>query len=84
VTRGGTPRSRSLPFFCFGRSSARTYPPRLIGIFDTPEDIPFLNHLILREIVSRTLRTPQGERLRAILPTTANIPLLPGNCDGDH
>ncbi len=30
------------------------------------EDIPFLSHLIEREIVYRILRTPQGERLRAI------------------
>lgn len=39
---------------------------RLIALMDTPEDIPFLSHLIEREIVYRILRTPQGERLRAI------------------
>jgi AraC-like DNA-binding protein len=39
---------------------------RLIEILDTPEDIPFLSPLIQREIVYRVLRTPQGERLRAI------------------
>jgi AraC-like DNA-binding protein len=39
---------------------------RLIELLDTPEDIPFLSHLIQREIVYRILRTPQGERLRAI------------------
>ncbi len=39
---------------------------RLIDLLDTPEDIPFLSHLIQREIVYRILRTPQGERLRAI------------------
>jgi AraC-like DNA-binding protein len=39
---------------------------RLIDILDTPEDIPFLSHLIQREIVYRILRTPQGDRLRAI------------------
>jgi AraC-like DNA-binding protein len=39
---------------------------RLIDLLDTPEDIPFLGHLIQREIVYRILRTPQGERLRAI------------------
>lgn len=39
---------------------------RLIDLLDTPEDIPFLSHLILREIIYRVLRTPQGKRLRAI------------------
>jgi AraC-like DNA-binding protein len=39
---------------------------RLIDLLDTPEDIPFLSHLIEREILYRILRTPQGERLRAI------------------
>jgi AraC-like DNA-binding protein len=42
---------------------------RLIDLLDTPEDIPFLGHLIQREIVYRILRTPQGERLRAIATT---------------
>jgi AraC-like DNA-binding protein len=42
---------------------------RLIELLDTPEDIPFLSHLIEREIVYRILRTPQGERLRAIATT---------------
>jgi AraC-like DNA-binding protein len=39
---------------------------RLLDLLDTPEDIPFLSHLIQREIVYRILRTPQAERLRAI------------------
>lgn len=39
---------------------------RLIDLLDTPEDIPFLSHLIQREIVYRILRTPQAVRLRAI------------------
>ena len=39
---------------------------RLIDLLNTPEDIPFLGPLIQREIVYRILRTPQGERLRAI------------------
>ena len=39
---------------------------RLIELLETPEDIPFLSHLIQREIVYRILGTPQGERLRAI------------------
>lgn len=39
---------------------------RLLDLLDTPEDIPFLGPLIQREIVYRILRTPQGERLRAI------------------
>lgn len=42
---------------------------RLIDLLDTPDDIPFLNFLIQREIVYRILRTPQGERLRAIATT---------------
>src|SRR5258708_5498159 len=39
---------------------------RLLELLETPEDIPFLSHLIQREIVYRILRTPQAERLRAI------------------
>jgi AraC-like DNA-binding protein len=39
---------------------------RLIDLLEIPEDIPFLSHLIQREIVYRILRTPQGKRLRAI------------------
>lgn len=39
---------------------------RLIDLLDAPDDIPFLSHLIHREILYRVLRTPQGERLRAI------------------
>jgi len=39
---------------------------RLIELLDAPEDIPFLGPLIQREIIYRVLRTPQGERLRAI------------------
>jgi len=39
---------------------------RLIEILDAPEDIPFLGPLVQREIIYRILRTPQGERLRAI------------------
>jgi hypothetical protein len=38
-------------------------------LIELPEDIPFLSHLIQREIVYRILRTPQGERLRAIATT---------------
>ena len=40
---------------------------RLLDLLDTPEDIPFLSSLAQREIVYRILRTPQGERLRAIV-----------------
>jgi len=42
---------------------------RLLELLATPEDIPFLGHLIQREIIYRILRTPQGERLRAIATT---------------
>lgn len=39
---------------------------RLVGLLDTPEDIPFLSGLIEREIIYRLLRSPQGKHLRAI------------------
>ena len=42
---------------------------RLIDLLETPEDIPYLGHLIQREIIYRILCTPQGERLRAIATT---------------
>lgn len=42
---------------------------RLIELLESPKDIPFLSHLIQREIVYRLLRSPQGERLRAIATT---------------
>lgn len=45
---------------------------RLVDLLDTPEDIPFLEHLIEREIIYRILRTQQGERLRAIA-TSGNL-----------
>jgi AraC-like DNA-binding protein len=45
---------------------------RLVDLLDTPEDIPFLHHLIEREIIYRILRTPQGDRLRAIA-TSGNL-----------
>jgi AraC-like DNA-binding protein len=42
---------------------------RLMELLDSPEDIPFLSHLIQREIIYRILKTPQGARLRAIATT---------------
>lgn len=42
---------------------------RMIGLLQTPEDIPFLSYLMQREVVYRILRTPQGERLRSIATT---------------
>jgi AraC-like DNA-binding protein len=39
---------------------------RLVDLLDTPRDIPFLSHLIQREIIYRLLRSPQGMHLRAI------------------
>jgi AraC-like DNA-binding protein len=39
---------------------------RLIGLLNTPDDIPFLSPLIQREIVYRILRSAEGQRLRAI------------------
>lgn len=45
---------------------------RLLDLLDSPEDIPFLLHLIEREIIYRVLRTPQGQRLREIA-TSGNL-----------
>jgi AraC-like DNA-binding protein len=45
---------------------------RLIELLDAPEDIPFLKHLIERELIYRILQSPQGERLRAIA-TAGNL-----------
>jgi AraC-like DNA-binding protein len=39
---------------------------RMIELLNTPEDVPFLGHLLQREIIYRILRTPQAGRLRAI------------------
>ena len=39
---------------------------RLLDLFSTPEDIPFLSGFIEREIIYRILRGPEGARLRAI------------------
>lgn len=42
---------------------------RLMELLETPEDIPFLSHLIEGEIIYRILKTPQGVRLRTIATT---------------
>jgi AraC-like DNA-binding protein len=39
---------------------------RLMDLLDTPQDIPFLSEPIQREIIYRVLRSPEGQRLRAI------------------
>jgi AraC-like DNA-binding protein len=39
---------------------------RLIDLLNKPQDIPFLSPLIQREIIYRILRSPEGQRLRAI------------------
>lgn len=39
---------------------------RLLDLLETPEDIPFLAGMIVREIIYRILRGPEGARLRAI------------------
>jgi len=39
---------------------------RLLGLLDTPADIPFLSGLLQREILYRVLRSPMGKHLRAI------------------
>jgi transcriptional regulator GlxA family with amidase domain len=39
---------------------------RLLDLLNTPHDIPFLSDQIQREIIYRILRSPEGQRLRAI------------------
>lgn len=39
---------------------------RLVGLLNTPADIPFVGNLLKREIVYRLLRSPQGAHLRTI------------------
>ncbi|HTP89160.1 MAG TPA: AraC family transcriptional regulator [Bryobacteraceae bacterium] len=39
---------------------------RLLDLLDKPQDIPFLGSLIVREIIYRVLRGPQGRHLREI------------------
>jgi AraC-like DNA-binding protein len=39
---------------------------RLLDLLNSPQDIPFLNGLIQREIIYRILRGPEGARLRAV------------------
>ena len=39
---------------------------RLLDLLRAPHDIPFLSGLIVREIIYRVLRSPEGARLRAI------------------
>ena len=39
---------------------------RLLGLLETPRDIPFLSSLMQREIIYRILRGPAGKHLRAI------------------
>jgi len=39
---------------------------RLLGLLDTPADIPFLSGLMQREVLYRVLRSPLGKHLRAI------------------
>ena len=40
---------------------------RLLDLLENPQDIPYLQPLIHREIVYRILRTPQAESLRAVV-----------------
>jgi AraC-like DNA-binding protein len=39
---------------------------RLVDLLNAPPDIPFVSGLIQREIIYRILRSPEGQRLRAI------------------
>ncbi len=51
-----------------GKTSAKMLDAcsRLLGLLETPRDIPFLNSLMQREILYRLLRGPVGKHLRAI------------------
>ncbi|MDQ9875741.1 AraC family transcriptional regulator, partial [Acinetobacter baumannii] len=40
---------------------------RLIKLLDTPQDIPILSPLIIKEIFYRLLMSPQGDRLKRIV-----------------
>lgn len=42
---------------------------RLLKLLDTPQDIPILSPLIIKEIFYRLLMSPQGERLKRIVAT---------------
>jgi AraC-like DNA-binding protein len=61
----GQPHGRGI---AIGKTTIALLQPcsRLLGLLDTPEDIPFMSKLIQREIVYRLLRGPQGNRLRGI------------------
>jgi AraC-like DNA-binding protein len=69
VQRSGERRGLAVGHITPGLLSAGL---RLIQLLDAPEDIPFLKHLIERELIYRILQTPQGERLRAIA-TAGNL-----------
>jgi len=51
-----------------GKTSAELFDAcfRLLDLLDAPQDIPFLGHLIQRELIYRLLRGPLGKHLRAI------------------
>src|SRR6266550_261829 len=63
--RDGQPQGRGI---AIGKTNVDLLQPcsRLLGLLDTPEDVPFMSNLIQREIVYRLLRGPQGDRLRGI------------------
>lgn len=42
---------------------------RLLNLLDTPQDIPILSPLIIKEIFYRLLMSPQGDRLKRIVAT---------------
>jgi AraC-like DNA-binding protein len=64
-TQNGSSDARGI---AIGKTTVDLLKPcsRLLDLLDTPEDIPFVNRLIQREIMYRLLRGPQGARLRAI------------------
>jgi hypothetical protein len=71
LSRGGIPKTEARldgPAMATSETTAEFLGAcgRLMDLLNTPEDIPFLSDLIQREIIYRVLRSPEGERLRAI------------------
>ncbi len=71
LSRGGLPKTEALcdgPAMATSETTAELLGAcgRLLDLLDSPEDIPFLSDSIQREIIYRVLRSPEGQRLRAI------------------
>jgi AraC-like DNA-binding protein len=51
---------------------------RLTKLLDTPQDIPFLAPIVIREIYYRLLTDPQGEAIRQIATSGSNMQRIAG------